>query len=229
MPETERGLNGRGLRPEVNPYIDSHRDWEVVIPADEAPSYKGRWPAAFGDRSAPLHLEVGSGNGFFLAGMAGKHPEQNWLGVEIRYKRVVLCAKKIQAVGLKNARIARYDAWRLSDLFHPGDLAGLYVNHPDPWPKERHAKHRLLGPHFCAWASEALTPGARLRLKTDFLGNVELLEASVAGTALRVIGRSDDASGAGPPWPKEDDVITNYQQKFIRRGLPVYALELVRD
>ncbi len=208
---------------DLNPYIRLHREFGLpAIPAERALPLRGRWHEHFG-RQAPLHLEVGSGNGFFLSGMAARHPEQDWVGIEIRYKRVILCARKIQAAGLQNARIVRYDAWSLDDLFEPGSLDGLYVNHPDPWPKESQADKRLLGGPFVAFAARALKPGACLRLKTDFAPNVELLRCSIEGLPFEVIGETDDIRRDGPPWG-EDDVITNYQRKFYQRGLPVLAL-----
>ena len=220
-------------RPDINPYLKLHRELgPPVITAEQAPSFRGRWADAFAvdglPRSAPLHVEIGSGNGFFLAGMAARHPERDWLGIEIRFKRVVLCAKKIRAEGVANARIMRYDAWFLDDIFEPGEVAGLYVNHPDPWPKDRHAKKRLLGTSFAGWAARALQPGACLRLKTDYADNVELLLESVADLPFAVVGRTVDIRATGAPWG-DDDVITNYQSKFYRKNEPVHALELRRQ
>lgn len=206
--------------PDLNPYIRLHRELgPVVVTAEAAPGWRGRWAELYG-REAPLHVEIGSGNGFFLSGMAALHPEQDWLGVELRYKRVVLCARKIQQAGIPNARITRYDAWSLDDLFLPASVAGLYVNHPDPWPKESQATKRLLGPDFVGWAARALAPGAHLRLKTDYAPNVELLRSSIEGQPFEVLGFTDDIRRDGPPWG-EDDVVTNYQRKFYQRGLPV--------
>jgi tRNA (guanine-N7-)-methyltransferase len=215
-------------RSEINPYVKIHEQFgEPVITANEALDQVGRWAECFG-REAPLHLEIGSGNGFFLAGMAGRHPEQNWLGIEIRFKRVVLCARKIQAAGLQNARIARYDAWWLDDLFGPGSLAGLYVNHPDPWTKKNQADKRLMGRYFAEFAAWVLAPGASLRLKSDFPGNLDGLMSGIEGLPLRVVGRSGDVR-MGLPWDPSDDVTTNYQSKFDRRDAPVHALCLVRE
>lgn len=214
-------------RTEYNPYVELHREIGFpAIPADQAPTLRDTWPEVFGG-VMPLHLEVGSGNGFFLAGMAARHPEAAWVGVELRYKRVVLCARKILGMNLTNARIVRYDAWCLSELFAPGSLSGLYVNHPDPWPKERDAKKRLLGAHFVTWAASALAPGASFRLKTDFQPNVELLLESAAPLPFDVLGRTSDIRAEGAPWG-DDDVVTNYQRKFYQRGLPVHALWLRR-
>lgn len=215
--------------PAVNPYVQQHRELAPVVPHDEAVRWKGRWSELFG-RSAPLQLEVGSGNGFFLSGMAARHSGDNWLGVEIRYKRVVLCARKILELGVPNARIARYDAWSLADLFGPGEIAGLHVNHPDPWGKQHQHKHRLLGPHFMGWAATVLPPGAPLRLKTDAVSNVQLMLASMQGLPFELTLRSDDLRQTGTPWAAvpEDDVVTNYQRKTYLKGLPVYGVELRR-
>ena len=83
-------------------------------------------------RIFPCTLRSGLENGFYLAGMAERHPDRNWLGIEIRFKRVVLVARKIIAAQANNARIARYDAQQLDDLFEAGELAGLHINHPIP-------------------------------------------------------------------------------------------------
>ena len=160
--------------------------------------------------------------------MAQKHPDRNWLGLEIRFKRVILCAKKIRAAGVENARIARYDAWFLDDLFEPLEIAGLYVNFPDPWMRDRDEKKRLMGPVFAAWAARSLCPGGFLRLKSDHGPNLDRLVEGCRGLPLEVVGRSDDVAVDGTPWLEGDDIITNYQSKFIARGEPTHALLLRR-
>ncbi|MCK6505105.1 molybdenum cofactor biosynthesis protein MoaE [Myxococcota bacterium] len=217
--------------PDLNPYLKLHRSFgPEVIPAADGPGFRGRWGAAFRaeGEARPLHVEIGPGNGFFLAGMAARHPEWDWLGIEIRFKRVVLCAKKLRAAGIENARVLRYDAHHLDDLFLPGEVAGLYVNHPDPWTKGRNAKHRLLLRPFAEWCARALAPGASMRIKSDYHPNLDDFEALIEGLPLRVVARVDDIRAQGSPWG-EDDVTTNYQSKFDKRGLPVAALWLVRD
>jgi len=215
--------------PEINPYVTLHRTFgPPVIAAEDVAVWKGRWAECFG-RQAPLHLEVGCGNGFFLAGMAARHPEWNWVGIEIRYKRVVLTAKKLLAADAADyARIVRYDAWWLDDLFEAGSIAGIYVNHPDPWMKDRHADKRLMGPMFARFAAWALQPGGEVRLKSDFRPNLDGLVKGAEGLPLSVLSRSEDVREA-LPWDREDDVVTNYQSKFDRRDAPVYGLRMVRE
>jgi tRNA (guanine-N7-)-methyltransferase len=212
-------------QPDLNPYVRLHRDYAEIVPGDQAPSYRGRWSEVFG-RTAPLHLEIGTGNGSFFAAMAARHPECDFLGVEIRFKRVVQGAKRIVAAHLPNARMVRYDAFFLADLFGPESLAAIYLNHPDPWPKGKHEKNRLISSPFLSWAAGALVPGATLRLKTDTPHNVERLEEGIAGLPFRVLGKSVDVRRDGAPWP--DDIVTGYQAMFDRAGTPVLAVWIER-
>ncbi|MCB9676760.1 MAG: hypothetical protein H6737_16710 [Alphaproteobacteria bacterium] len=219
----------------LNPYLVEHSTYgRPLLTADQAWRLRGRWHEEFG-REAPLHVEIGSGNGFFLAEVARRNPDANVLGLEIRYKRTVMCAKKLDLAGVTNGRIARYHAAYLDDLFEPGTLSALYVNHPDPWPKERHEKNRLISRWFLEDVARLLRPGAPFRLKSDFEDNVrrvpKLLEADGDGVPapplpFRITGIADDIVTGPAPWP--DDIETNYQKKFRLKGEPVYAIELVR-
>ncbi|MCB9690293.1 MAG: hypothetical protein H6736_00620 [Alphaproteobacteria bacterium] len=225
-----------GGRDDVNPYLDAHRDFgPPLLPADVAVGFRGDWARCFG-REAPLHLEIGPGNGFFLTEIARRNPDANVLGLEIRYKRTVLCAKKLVTAGVTNARIIRYHGGFLDDLFLEGTLDAVYVNHPDPWPKERHEKNRLISRWFLEDMVRLMRPGAAFRLKSDFRDNVyrvpRLLdhdgEDQPAPTLpFTITGIADDVTTGPAPWP--DDIETNYQSKFRKRGEPVYAIELVRQ
>lgn len=214
-------------RQDVNPYVRSHREFgQEILPGSDAPQWKGRWHEHFG-RSAPLHLEIGSGNGFYLSGMAELHPEADWIGVELRFKRVELVARKLRAANLMNARIIRYDARSLEDILEPGSLAGIHVNHPDPWERESKRHHRLIGPEFVALAARLAAPGAEFRLKTDFGPHVKALVAAATEADLwDVVGTRNDVDTEGNLWP--DDVVTNYQRKARVRGVPVFAALLRR-
>ncbi|HJN78303.1 MAG TPA: hypothetical protein QGF58_30600 [Myxococcota bacterium] len=211
-------------KPDVNPYLKQHFSYgRPVLTADQAAACRGAWSDEFG-REAPLHVEIGPGNGFFFSGMASRFPERNWLGVEIRFKRVMLTAKKLRTAGAEEfARVCRYDASAISDLFVPGEIAALYINHPDPWPKDRQAKNRLLGPRFLEVCASVLEAGAEIRLKTDHVVNVEALSSAVSThPQFELVGTCDDVSGLGAPWG--EDLRTNYQRKFDEKGEPVLAV-----
>ena len=218
------------LHPEFNPYLRQYREYgsPVILSAD-AKAARGAWEEVFATPQ-PLHLEIGSGNGFFLSGIAEVHPEWNILGVEIRYKRIVTAAKKIRALGIEaNARITRYDAWWLDEILAPGELSGLYLNHPDPWPKDKHARNRLLCPFFAQWAAITMQPGSELRLKTDSLLNLAQLEQAIVGQPFEVLARVEDMGRHGTPWPDEDEILTNFQRKFLAKELPVHGMVLRRS
>lgn len=221
---------------EANPFVVSHRTFgPPLLPASEAWPWRGRWAERFG-REAPLWLEIGCGNGFFLRDVAVAHPDINLVGIEIRYKRTVLCAKKLVGAGVGNAVICRYHAGYLDDLFEPGSLARIFVNHPDPWPKERHEKNRLISRWFLEDVTRLLAPGGVFQLKSDFPPNVERVEALLTSDGednpaprlpLTITGMSQDIARDGAPWP--DDVLTNYQKKMGLRGKRVLGIELIRD
>ncbi|MFT5583793.1 MAG: tRNA (guanine-N7-)-methyltransferase [Cognaticolwellia sp.] len=231
VPEAERLYKeiayGEYIDPDHNPYLNLHRSWgRPVLTSEQSAACRGAWEQEFG-RKATLNVEIGTGNGFFFSGMAESHPDQNWLGIEIRFKRVILTAKKLRAACTEsNSRICRYDASGLTDLFVPGEIDTLYINHPDPWDKERWAKNRLLGPDFLDRIAILMSPGAELRIKTDHLVNVKAVLEHIAGRPFELFARCDDVSAEGAPWA--GDIVTNYQRKFDERGLPVYALRLRR-
>lgn len=232
-PDERAGIDSAGRV--LNPYAASHRDQgRLALPADAAWRWRGRWAEWFG-RSAPLVLEIGPGNGSFLAALAARDAAYDHVAIEIRYKRVVQCAAKLRRAGVANAVVCRYHAAYLDDLFEPGSLAVIWVNHPDPWPKARHEKNRLVSRWFLEDAATLLAPGGHLRIKSDHAPNVtravELLDRGPDGEELphlpfAVTGRSDAVTAGVTPWP--DDIETGYQRKFRLRGEPVYAVELQR-
>ena len=213
---------------ELNPYVKEYFEHgSPVVVGRDAKQYKGKWDACFG-RTAPLCLEIGSGNGFFLEGMAQKNPDHNWLGIEIRYKRVIMVAKKLEEAGVENGRILRYDNWCLDDLFEEGSLAGVYCNHPDPWTKKRQAHKRIWRSlcHWMAWAmADGLSGASKPILKRTLtrcwvslkICHIQCLESHATHIGMVFHGN--------PP----EDITTNYERKFIERNLPIYALRLQRN
>lgn len=125
------------------------------------------WERAFG-RSAPLHLEVGFGDGRFTARRAREAPEHGFVGLEVSAVSVQRAVSRVRREGVSNVRVAKAGAgYALRHLFAPQCLDSVTVNFPDPWPKERHARHRLLRHAFFELAASRLRPGGEIRLATD--------------------------------------------------------------
>jgi tRNA (guanine-N7-)-methyltransferase len=137
--------------------------------------------AAFG-RSGPKILEIGSGMGETTAQIARAHPDRDYLAVEVHTPGVGSLLRRIEAFGLTNVRVIRHDAVEVvRDMIPDSSLAGVHLFFPDPWPKKRHRKRRLLQPDFVRELSRRLAPGGYLHIATDWQdyaeGSLEILSA----------------------------------------------------
>lgn len=155
--------------------------------------------AVFG-RNAPLVVEVGSGMGETTAAIAAAHPEVDYLALEVHLPGVGALLQRIATAGLTNLRVVRHDAVDvLTHMVADGSLAGLHLFFPDPWPKKRHHKRRILQPAFAALAARKLVAGGVFHAATDWpeyaehmlgvLSAEPLLENTAAGYAPRPAGR----------------------------------------
>lgn len=120
-------------------------------------------------REAPCVLEIGFGMGTATAAMAEANPERNYLGIEVHSPGVGSLLKQVQEKGLSNVRVIRHDAVEVVEsMLPPSSLSGIHVFFPDPWPKKRHQKRRLLQQPFVAQLANRLATGAYLHVATDW-------------------------------------------------------------
>jgi len=151
--------------------------------------------AVFG-RRAPMILEIGFGMGDATSRIAAATPEVDFLGVEVHPPGVGALLQRIDALALTNVRIVQHDAVAvLAQMIAPQSLAGAYVFFPDPWPKKRHHKRRLIQPPLVSLLASRLASGATLHLATDWepyaqqmlqvLGGEPTLANTVEGFAPR--------------------------------------------
>jgi tRNA (guanine-N7-)-methyltransferase len=120
-------------------------------------------------RPRPLVLEIGSGMGETTAAIAAAQPDTDFIAVEVHGPGVGSLLKRIDEQGLKNLRVIRHDALEvLEHMIADASLAGIHLFFPDPWPKKRHHKRRLVQPPFAALAARKLAPGAYLHAATDW-------------------------------------------------------------
>jgi tRNA (guanine-N7-)-methyltransferase len=142
--------------------------------------------ALFG-RQGPVSLEIGFGNGENLVALAAAHPDEDFIGVEVHPPGVGQLLHKAAAAGLANLRVFQHDAVEvLRERIAPASLAAILVLFPDPWPKKRHHKRRLVSSQFAALAASRLAPGGTLQLATDWVPYAEwMLEVLDAAPELR--------------------------------------------
>jgi len=126
-------------------------------------------PATVFGREAPLVLEIGSGMGETTAQIARERPDTDFIAVEVHGPGVGSLLKLIEKEQLKNVRVIRHDALEvLENMIPDGLLAGIHLFFPDPWPKKRHHKRRLVQPAFAALAMRKLAAGGYLNAATDW-------------------------------------------------------------
>ena len=149
-------------------------------------------------RRAPTVLEIGFGMGETTARIAQAHPENNYLGIEVHTPGVGSLLKLIAEGGLSNLRLIQHDAVEvLEHMIAPGTLAGAHIFFPDPWPKKRHHKRRLIQPDFVALLASRLAPGAYVHAATDWQEYAEQIlavfaaEPALANTAPGFAPRPD--------------------------------------
>ena len=120
-------------------------------------------------RMAPVVLEIGSGMGESTAQIAHASPGTDFIAVEVHGPGVGSLLRKIDVLQLRNLRVIRHDALEVLERMIPdGSLAGIHLFFPDPWPKTRHHKRRLVQPAFAALAARKLAPGGTLHAATDW-------------------------------------------------------------
>jgi tRNA (guanine-N7-)-methyltransferase len=120
-------------------------------------------------RAAPRILEIGTGMGETSAEIAAAHPQNDYLGIEVHAPGVGSLLNRIVERGLANVRVIQHDAVEvLGDMIPPAALDGVHVFFPDPWPKKRHHKRRLIQPAFVALLASRMKPGAYLHAATDW-------------------------------------------------------------
>jgi tRNA (guanine-N7-)-methyltransferase len=136
-------------------------------------------------RKAPLILEIGSGMGESTAAIAKAHPEADFIAVEVHGPGVGSLLNRIEKEKLPNIRIVRHDAVEvLERMVSDGSLAGIHLFFPDPWPKKRHHKRRLVQPSFVLLIKEKLSAGGIVHLATDWPDYAERIEAVFAENAF---------------------------------------------
>ena len=167
-------------------------------------------------RLAPLEIDLGCGDGAFLAALAQENPTRNFLGIERLLGRVRSVCRKIARLDLRNARILRVESnYAVTHLLPAGSVTTFHLLFPDPWPKRRHHRRRAFTPEFVSSIHRALIAGGLFHVATDHADYFHQIERVIAATDLFLISREQYHF---PP--------TSFEQKYAARGLSIYRLLL---
>ncbi|MEZ5653670.1 MAG: tRNA (guanosine(46)-N7)-methyltransferase TrmB [Burkholderiaceae bacterium] len=168
---------------------------------------------------APVTLEIGCGMGETTARIAADAAQRNFIGIEVYPAGVGTLLRRIDDQGLRNLRVIQADAVEvLEKMIAPGTLAGVNIFFPDPWPKKRHHKRRLIQPPFVSLVASRMAAGARLHCATDWAEYAEqMLAVLSAQPALRNVA---DGFHPRPDWRP----MTKFEQRGLRLGHGVFDL-----
>lgn len=163
----------------------------------------------------PLVLEIGSGMGETTIAIAKSHPEVDFVAIEVHGPGVGSLLNRIEAEKLANLRVIRHDALEvLEHMVEDGSLAAIHLFFPDPWPKKRHHKRRLVQPAFAALAARKLAPGAVLHAATDWPEYAEWMREVFLGESA--LEKADRGLFAKP--------LTKFEARGKRLGHPIDEL-----
>jgi tRNA (guanine-N7-)-methyltransferase len=183
--------------------------------ADETPFDPARW---FG-REAPLVVEIGSGIGEATAALAAARPSCNVLAFEVWHPGVAQTFLQLENTGATNVRLISVDAvWSMEHLLPPDSVAELWTFFPDPWPKKRHRRRRLVSRAFAALAASRLAPGGLWRLATDWPDYAEQMSEVLDAEPLL----ENEHGGAAPRWAERP--LTRFERRGVRAGRPITDL-----
>lgn len=160
----------------------------------------------------PLEVELGCGDASFLVEHARRHPEKNFIGVERLLGRLQKLDKKGRRAGLANTRGVRIEsAYFLEFLLPPRSASALHVYFPDPWPKKKHRRHRLIGEKFPPLALRALAPGGMVYLRTDDADYFQQMnDVFVGARGFEKIETPAELA----------EITTDFEREFNSQGIP---------
>lgn len=195
----------------------------IAVPVAELSDWS--WRRLFGNGN-PVEVEVGCGKAGFLLRRAQMCPERNFLGIEWANEFYKYAVDRMRRWKVANVRVLRTDAAHFIRVVCPrASLTALHVYHPDPWPKKRHHKRRLIQPAFVDAAVQCLLPGARWAVQTDHAEYFDVIQALLsAHPGLEVVPFDDAAFGVQRSDDDAAGVATNFEIKYRREGRAIYQI-----
>lgn len=197
-------------------HLANHPQYVILEPE----AAKGKWRELFGNDN-PIHIEVGSGKGAFITGMAQQNPNINYIGIDIQLSVLSYALDKVLASGAENVKLLRVDGSTLTNYFEDGEVDMMYLNFSDPWPKSRHEKRRLTYKTFLDTYKQIMPENGEIHFKTDNRGLFEYSLASFSqyGMVINKVWLDLHASDY------EGNVMTEYERKFSEKGQVIYRVE----
>ncbi len=180
----------------------------------EPETYKGKWNEFF-ENENPIHIEIGMGKGQFIMELARRNPKINYIGIEKFSSVLVRALQKMEQEEIENLIFIRMDAEEIENVFEKEEVAQIYLNFSDPWPKDRHAKRRLTSTRFLARYENILKKDGKVIFKTD---NRELFDFSLEQVKEADWVLENYTYDLHNSEYTEGNIMTEYEEKFSKEG-----------
>ncbi|WP_052727710.1 tRNA (guanosine(46)-N7)-methyltransferase TrmB [Sneathia vaginalis] len=197
-----------------NQYMFEMINYESFLYFDEEEilSFKKNWSKVFNNTN-PIFLEIGSGSGNFLIELASKNPLCNYIGDELRLKRLVYASRKAKNHSLNNVKFIRIDANKLDKFLDNGELSGVYINFPDPWENEEHK--RILSNDLLEKLYPILKENGKIFFKTDHTDYYNsVLKLISKNEKYKLVFNTDDLHSTEL---RHDNIKTEFEHLFINK------------
>ncbi len=208
------------MRLRNKPWAKEYIENNSRIVEQQPEKWKNKWKERFGN-DHPIYVEVGSGKGKFVNELAEKNPEINVIGIELYESVIVRGVERAVEKPKSNLILLQQNVEDLTEFFGREEIDRLFINFTDPWPKKRHAKRRLTNAGFLKKYEEVLKREAEIHFKTDNQGLFEYSLESLANYGMKLQNVSLDLHQS----EMEDNIMTEYEQKFSEKGMRIYRLE----
>ena len=199
---------------------------EIIIKGkyyiDNPYEYIGKWMRVF-DNDNPIYIEIGMGKGNFIIENAKRYPNINFIGIEKYDSVIVRAIQKSNELELNNLKIIRMDAKRLGEVFDK-EIDTIYLNFSDPWPKDRHSKRRLTSPVFLSIYDKIFKGRERIIMKTDNIPLFNYSLDSLREYGYKIICETNDLNCLD-----ENNIMTEYEEKFYKLGTKISRFEGIKD
>ncbi|MBR6014997.1 MAG: tRNA (guanosine(46)-N7)-methyltransferase TrmB [Firmicutes bacterium] len=181
--------------------------------------HKGKWHEVFGNDN-PIYLELGCGKGKFISTHAAKYPDRNFIGAEGQPTVILRALEKAEELGEKNLFFICGFVRDVREYFAPGEIAGVYLNFSDPWPKSKHGRRRLTYHEKLTAYTEVMREGGFIEIKTDNEGLFEFTLEQIEEAGLTTIEMTRDLHAEGTNVQSADarEITTEYEDKFVGTG-----------
>ena len=208
---------------DVNPYVElmytEFKDWSFD---ETATQYKGVWRKQVYQCSeeVPMDLEIGTGNGTHFTKLTEQFPERKFLGLELKFKTLVQSIRRSLRAGCTNGRMALFRAEGILDLLGPEEINNVYIHFPDPWPKKRHNKNRLIQKKFLEDLYQVMRPNGFVEFKTDDYDYFQWAIRYFRSSPFEISFFTEDLHNS---FRKDKNFVTHFESLFLKKQQPIFC------